>query len=193
MLAAARVAAEAEQQNVLLPAGYDILWSAVCIVIIAFVFAKVVLPAFTKVLDERTEKIEGGLKAGETARAEAAELRAEIERELVEARVEAAKVREQAQEDAKVIAADLRAKAQAEAERIVESAKRHIEAERQQAAASLRTDVGALATTLAERIVGESLADDSRRERVIDRFLDELDAQDDRVPGGEKVGGATEA
>lgn len=192
MLTAALVRA-AEEPNPLLPADYDIIWSVVCIAIIAVVMWKKVLPTFTRILDERTEKIEGGLKAGETARAEAAELRAEIERELVEARVEAAKVREQAQEDAKVIAADLRAKAQAEAERIVESAKRQIEAERQQAAASLRTDVGALATTLAERIVGESLADDSRRERVIDRFLDELDAQDDRVPGGEKVGGATEA
>lgn len=179
--------------NPLWPPFYDILWSAVCIAIIAFVFAKKVVPTFTRILDERTEKIEGGLKAGETARAEAASLREEIERELVEARVEAAKVREQAQDDAKVIAADLRAKAQAEAERIVDSAKRQIEAERQQAAASLRTDVGSLATTLAERIVGESLADDSRRERVIDRFLEELDAQTDHVPGGQKVGGVTEA
>src|SRR5690625_3548703 len=103
MLAAARVAAEAEQQNVLLPAGYDILWSAVCIVIIAFVFAKVVLPAFTKVLDERTEKIEGGLAAGADARAEAERLRAEIERELTEARVEAARIRQQADEDGAAI------------------------------------------------------------------------------------------
>lgn len=179
--------------NPLIPPFYDILWAAVCIAIIAFAFAKKVVPTFTRILDERTEKIEGGLKAGETARAEAATLREEIERELVEARVEAAKVREQAQDDAKVIAADLRAKAHTEAERIVESAKRQIEAERQQAAASLRTEIGALATTLAERIVGESLAEESRRERVIDRFLDELDAQHDPVPGGEKVGGVTEA
>src|SRR5690606_12105015 len=133
----------------LIPPLYDIVWATICIAIIAFAFAKVVVPTFTRILDERTEKIEGGLKAGETARAEAATLREEIERELVEARVEAAKVREQAQDDAKVIAADLRTKAQAEAERIVESAKRQIEAERQQAAASLRMDIGALATTLA--------------------------------------------
>ncbi len=187
------LAAEGGTPTPLLPPFYDIFWATVCIAIIAFFMAKKVVPTFTRILDERTEKIEGGLKAGETARAEAAALREEIERELVEARVEAAKVRERAQDDAKVIAADLRAKAQAEAERIVETAKRQIEAERQQAAASLRTDVGALATTLAERIVGESLADDSRRERVIDRFLDELDAQADRVPGGERVGGTTEA
>jgi F-type H+-transporting ATPase subunit b len=37
--------------------------------------------------------------------------------------------------------------------------------------------VGTLATELASRIVGESLLDDARRSRVVDRFLDELDAE----------------
>src|SRR5690606_3880788 len=195
MMATALVrAAEGGDSNPLIPADYDIIWSLVCVAIIAFAFVKLILPVFTRILDERTEKIEGGLKAGENARAEAEALRADIERELTEARVEAAHVREQAQDDAKVIAADVKAKAQAEADRILESAKRHIEAERQQAAATLRTDIGVLATNLAERIVGESLADEQRRQRVIDRFLDELEAQTDRAAAtGQKVGGATEA
>ena len=167
----------AGDNHVLIPAVYDIIWSAVSIAVVAVVFVKFVIPAFTKILDERTEKIEGGLKAGETARAEAQSLRSEIERELTEARVEAARVREQAQEDGKAIIAEKRTAAQAEAERILENAQRQIEADRQQASASLRSDIGALATTLAERIVGESLADESRRSRVIDRFLDELDTQ----------------
>ncbi|WP_324649792.1 F0F1 ATP synthase subunit B [Georgenia sp. H159] len=193
MLPAALVHAAEEQPNVLLPADYDIVWSLVSIGVVALVLLKYVLPVFTRILDERTEKIEGGLKAGENARAEAEALRADIDRELTQARVEAARVREQAQEDAKVIAAEVKAKGQAEAERIIEGATRQIEAERQQASATLRNDIGSLATTLAERIVGESLADEQRRQRVIDRFLDELDAQTDRVPGGEKVAGVTEA
>ncbi|HLS48380.1 MAG TPA: F0F1 ATP synthase subunit B [Actinomycetaceae bacterium] len=177
MLAAARVAAEAEQ-NVLLPAGYDILWSAVSIAVIAIVIVKVVLPAFNKVLDERTEKIEGGLAAGADARAEAERLRAEIERELTEARVEAARIRQQADEDGAAIVAEAREKAQAESERIVTAGQRNLEAERQQAATALRNDVGALATSLAERIIGETLRDDAARSRVIDRFLDELEDSD---------------
>ena len=36
--------------------------------------------------------------------------------------------------------------------------------------------MGALATELASKIVGESLADEARRSRVVDRFLDELEA-----------------
>ena len=42
---------------------------------------------------------------------------------------------------------------------------------------SLRSEVGTLATTLAGRIVGESLDDDARAARVVDRFLDELESQ----------------
>jgi F-type H+-transporting ATPase subunit b len=41
---------------------------------------------------------------------------------------------------------------------------------------SLRSEVGAMATTLASRIVGESLEDPARQSRVVDRFLADLEA-----------------
>jgi len=41
----------------------------------------------------------------------------------------------------------------------------------------LRSEVGTLATTLAERIVGEALSDDERAARVVDRFLADLETQ----------------
>src|SRR6266581_2551569 len=68
-----------------------------------------------------------------------------------------------------------REQAQAEARRITESAQAQIEAERQQALTALRTEVGTLATELASRIVGESLTDEARQSRMVDRFLDELE------------------
>jgi F-type H+-transporting ATPase subunit b len=75
----------------------------------------------------------------------------------------------------------MRERAEAEARRITESAQAQIEAERQQALTSLRTEVGSLATELASRIVGESLTDQARQSRMVDRFLDGLDAQTNRV------------
>ena len=71
----------------------------------------------------------------------------------------------------------MRSQAQSESTRIVENGKAQIEAERQQAVTSLRDEVGALATSLAGRIVGESLDDEARQSRVVDRFLSELEAQ----------------
>jgi len=169
-------ATDTEELNPLLPETYDIIWSLVIVVIIFFVFMKYALPKFQAVLDERTEKIEGGLQHAEAAQAEAAALRAEYEQQLAEARTEAARIKEAARAEGGVIVAEAKAKATAEAARTVESAQRTIEAERQQAAVSLRADVGALATELASKIVGESLEDTARQSRVVDRFLAELEA-----------------
>ena len=162
--------------NLLIPAFYDIFWSTIVLLIIAIAFYKYVLPKFQVVLDKRTELIQGGIAKAESAQAEAAAALAEYHQQLQDARTEAAKIREDARTEAGQIVAESRTKAQEEAARIVETAHRQIEAERQQASVSLRADVGALATQLASKIVGESLEDTARQSRVVDRFLDELEA-----------------
>lgn len=159
-----------------LPAGYDILWSTVVMVIIAVVFYKLVLPRMNEVLDERASLIEGGIAKAEAAQKQADEALAQQQQLLAEARADAAQVREEARAEGTAIIKELKAKANEEAERISETAHRQIEAERQAAAVSLRSEVGTLATELASKIVGESLEDSARQSRVVDRFLDELEA-----------------
>ena len=78
------------------------------------------------------------------------------------------------QQGAQIIA-EMREQAQTESARITEHGKAQIEAERQQAVTSLRAEVGSLATSLAGRIVGESLEDDDRSARVVERFLADLE------------------
>jgi len=163
--------------NIFLPADYDIFWSLITLAVIAFILLKLVLPKVTQTLDERAEKIEGGIQAGEAAREEAAQLRATFESEKQKARKEIAVARESASADAKAIVAEARERAEAEAARILQNAQRQIQADRQAAEISLRTDVGMLATELASKIVGESLKDSETATRVIDRFLDELEAK----------------
>jgi F-type H+-transporting ATPase subunit b len=137
--------------------------------------AKLLLPRITKTLAERTEAIEGGLAKSEEAQTEANQLLEQYREQLAEARHEAARLREEAREQGAQIIAEMREQAQAEARRVTEAAQAQIQAERQQALISLRTEVGALATELAGRIVGESLEDHARQSRLVDRFLDELD------------------
>jgi F-type H+-transporting ATPase subunit b len=90
-------------------------------------------------------------------------------------------MREEAREQGAQIIAEMRERAEAEARRITDAAQAQIEAERQQALISLRAEVGSLATELASRIVGESLTDQARQSRMVDRFLDDLEAQGNRV------------
>ena len=162
--------------NPLLPHVVEIALSLVVFGLLFLAVKKWVVPNFESTYEERTKAIEGGLEAAESKQAEADERLAELEKQLADARHEAARIREEAREQGATIVAEMREQAQTEAARIVDHGKAQIEAERQQAVTSLRAEVGTLATTLAGRIVGESLDDDDRQSRVVERFLADLEA-----------------
>ena len=137
----------------------ELIIGTICFVLVFGVLGKLLMPRIQKTLAERTELIEGGLAQAEEEQAEAAQVLEEYKQQLAEARHEAARMREEAREQGAQIIAEMREQAQAEARRITESAQAQIQAERQQALTALRAEVGALATELASRIVGESLED----------------------------------
>lgn len=170
-------AAAEENPNPLLPAVYDIVWSAIIFVIILIVVVKVALPKYNAIADERALKLQEGLDATAKARQESQKAEARIASELADARAEATKIRDKATSQAQDIVARAQAKAEQEAKRITDTAKRQIEAERAATAESLRAEIGGLATQLAEKIVGEQLKDEALSARVVDRFLDELEKQ----------------
>jgi F-type H+-transporting ATPase subunit b len=172
------VLAAEESHNPLLPVVSEIILALIVFAIIFFAVRKFVVPTFEKTYAERTEAIEGGLAAAETKQEEADAKLAELEKQLGDARHEAARIREEAREQGAQIIAEMREQAQAESARIIENGKSQIEAERQQAVTSLRAEVGALAVGLAGRIVGESLDDDARSGRVVDRFLADLETME---------------
>jgi len=140
-----------------------------------FLLAKFVIPPINRAMTRRQEAIRTEFSELEEAKADARKAEEEFKAQIADARHEAARIREEAREQGAAIIAELREKAQDDANRIVEHAHTQIEAERKAAMASLRTEVGALATSLAERIVGETLDDDERSARVVDRFLADLE------------------
>src|SRR5215469_18067993 len=167
----------AAQQSPLLPNLTELIIGLITFAIIFFGLWKQVLPRLTTMLAARTYEIEGGLQRADEAQAEAKEVLAQYRAQLADARHEAARLREQAKEEAAQIVAQGRADGVAERERIITSANAQIEADRQQALTSLRAEIGSLSVDLASRIVGESLADEARQSRMIDRFLGELSAE----------------
>ena len=164
--------------NPLLPAWYDLVWSALWFVVILIVVWKVALPRFTKMLDERSAAIEGNIAKADEAQKQAEAALEEYTRQLAEARTEAGTIRETAREDGKKIVAEAKETAVAEAARTTAAAHAQIEAERQTAFVSLRNEVGGLALDLAGGVVGETLSDDARATAVVDRFLADLEASE---------------
>ncbi len=175
------VLASEGELNPLLPHPIELVLSLVVFGILFLAVRKYVAPRFEQVYADRTQAIEGGLEAAERKQAEADRRLAELEQQLSEARHEAARIREEAREQGAQIVAEMREQAQSESTRIVEHGKTQIEAERQQAIAALRAEVGTLATDLAGRVVGESLEDDDRANRVVERFLADLETDQSGV------------
>jgi F-type H+-transporting ATPase subunit b len=171
------LAASSSTRNPLFPPNWtEVIVGALAFLIVFGVLWKVLLPRIMTTLNERTDAIEGGLERAAEAQAEANRLKEQYQAQLSEARHEAARMREQSREEGAAIIAEMREQAQAEARRITEAARAQIEVDRQQAFASLRAQIGILSVQLASKIVGESLEDEARQSRVVDRFLEELDA-----------------
>jgi F-type H+-transporting ATPase subunit b len=123
---------------------------------------------------ERARLIEGGIELAEKAQLEAEEMRKKYEEQLAAADAEASSVREQARAEAAAERARMRAETQSEKERLLEQTRNAIAAERDSAEFQLRSEMGGVATALAGKIVGESLEDDERAQRTVERFLAEL-------------------
>lgn len=154
----------------------EFIASIVFALLLTFVIAKYVVPRFEATYAERTAAIQGGMEKAEKAQEAAEEALREYRAQLADARTEAARIREEAKTQGSQILAEMREQAQGEANRIREQAHSQLEAERTQVMTQLRNEIGGLATTLAGRIVGESLADDARAQRTVDRFLADLES-----------------
>lgn len=166
-----------EQPNPLLPADYDIIWSAVIFVILLTFFWFKVLPGFKRMLDERAKAIEGRLADAEEAQRAAEHRTATVLAEQEKLRAEASSIREEARSEGATILAELKEQAAREAERLIESGKSSLVAERDAASRALRAEIGALALELASRIVNEKLQDDKVANRVVDDFIAELEGK----------------
>jgi F-type H+-transporting ATPase subunit b len=169
--------------NPLIPSWTEVIWGGIAFLIVFVAMWKMLLPRISKTLQDRTDAIEGGIDRAKAAEDEANRLADQYRTQLKDARHEAARLREESREEGARIIAEMREQAQAEAARITQAAQTQIAADRQQAFASLRAEVGTLAVELASKIVGESLADEARQSRVVDRFLAELDASESQTSG----------
>jgi len=132
----------------------------------------------TKMLAERKDKIEQGLKDAEQARRDRESAESERVATLAEARRESNDILARAQRVSQETRdADIAA-TRAELERMRERAAGEIEAEKQRALQELRAEVADLALEAASRVVGETMTGDRQR-RLVQEFLATSDSSGD--------------
>jgi F-type H+-transporting ATPase subunit b len=164
------VQAAAKTNNFLIPNGTFIFEWIVFILVLVFL-ARKIIPRITTMIDERQATIKRQFDEAEAAkqRLEAAEK--EYTEALAETRRDASRLREQAQAERADIVEEARSEAQAKVEEMLATAADRVATERQQAILALRNEIGELATTLAERMVHDSLREDARQRKLISDFI----------------------
>jgi F-type H+-transporting ATPase subunit b len=176
--------------NPILPHTPEIIVGGIAFLLLLFLLQRFALPRFEQAFRARVDAIEGGIRRAEEAQAEAHRLLEQYRAQLAEARTEAAQIRDDARADAQRIAEEMREDALAEQRRILQRGEELLTAQRQQLVRELRAEIGSLSVQLAERLLGESLAEEISRQRSVDRFLDDLEGMSAPATVGSSGGSA---
>ncbi len=162
------------QNNFLIPNG-TIIVELVIFLVVLWVIWRYVAPPIKRIMQQRQEMVRKQIEESQDASERLAAAERRYSDALDEARTEAAKIREGARAEAQRIKEEMRDQAEQEVAGIRQRGEEQLATQRQQVVRELRSEIGNLAVTLSERMVGDSLADESRRSGTVDRFLDELD------------------
>jgi F-type H+-transporting ATPase subunit b len=125
-----------------------------------------------KLMEQRRQTIEDGVKLGEDMRKERAELEAQVEKKLHEARRQADGIIAEAEETGRETVREAETKAHDKAEGILVEAKRRTEQEVARARKQLESDIVSLISDATEAIIEEKV--DAQKDAVlIDKALKE--------------------
>jgi F-type H+-transporting ATPase subunit b len=160
----------AKTNNFLVPNG-TFFFELICFLVILYILGKYAIPFIAEKIDERQELIRKQFEDAEAAKERLAKAEQDYAEALAETRREASRLREQAQAERAEIVEEARTEAQAKVEEMLATAADRLATERQQTILALRNEIGELATTLAERVVHDSLREDARQRKLVADFI----------------------
>lgn len=151
-----------------------LFWMLLAFLVVFGVLAKVGFPAIINMVDERKSYIDESLKKAQEANEKLANIKAESEALLREAREQAAQTVKDAAAARDSIVAQAQDKAREEGQRMISEARIQIEQEKQQAIADVRQQVATLSVSIAEKILRQELSSESKQMQYVDKLLDEI-------------------
>jgi F-type H+-transporting ATPase subunit b len=153
--------------------------------LIFFLLARFAWPKVIDMLDERAERIAKGLEDARAAEEARENAEREKEKLLAQARSDGQKSLEEARQRGEDQGDQLLAEARKDAETIRQQARVQAEEERNRILSDTRQQVIEIAMAAAQRVVGESLADEKRQRAVIKDFFAAVPAEAKGL--GEKI------
>ncbi len=149
-----------------------IFWTTISFAILYFILAKFAWKPILGAVTEREKSIKDALSAAEKAKEEMANLKADNEKILNEAKLHRESLLKEAREIKSKIIADAESEATEKANKLIESAKTAIENEKSAAMKELKNTVVDLSLDIAEKLLSKELADKSKQVENIQDILD---------------------
>ncbi len=122
-------------------------------------------------VNEREDGIKNALQAAENARTEMANLQADNQRILNEARAERDIMLKEAREMKEKMVSDAKNEAQTAGQKMIEQAKAAIESEKNAAMADLKAQVSSLSLEIAEKLLKDELSNKEAQVKLVEKML----------------------
>tara|TARA_R110002020_G_scaffold353987_1_gene566794 strand:- start:350 stop:844 length:495 start_codon:yes stop_codon:yes gene_type:complete len=160
--------------DLILPSSGLIFWQLFGFLALLFILVKFAWKPMLAAIEERETSINNALKAAETARNEMANLKAENEKLLADARLERDTILKKAQDASVKMIEEAKTEAVKTGAQMIENAKAVIETEKKAALADVKTQVAALSLEVTEKLLRKNLSDDKSQKDLVDGFIKEL-------------------
>ena len=141
-----------------------LLAQAVVMIVFVAICWRYIYPPILSVMQEREKKISDGLEAAKKADDSLEEAKLAFDKELNQAKAEAAEILEKANARASKIVSDASLKAESEAEKIMASAETAIENETNKAKEQLRQQMSDIIIDTTQKILGDEISKEKHQE-----------------------------
>ncbi|HLS71696.1 MAG TPA: F0F1 ATP synthase subunit B [Chitinophagaceae bacterium] len=149
-------------------------WSLVAFVLVAVLLKKFAWKPILGMLDERENKIADSIASAERVQQEMANLKADNERLLNEAREERSALLKEANDMKNKIIEDARQEAKNQASKMIEDAKLQINNEKNAALTEVKNEIGNLAVEVAEKILKQELSNEDVQKNYVNELTNSI-------------------
>ena len=151
-----------------------IIWTLLTFLLVLFLLKKFAWGPIMNALTQRESFIEDSLKAAENAKKEMANLKAENERLIDQAKIERDKIIKEANAAARQIVDEANAEASKEAKKRIEEARLAINTEKQAALAEVKNQVAELSVQIAEKLMRQQLNNEAAQKALVQDYIKDL-------------------
>src|SRR6266550_4729423 len=159
----------------ILPANNGLFWGSLSFVLLFYALRRFAYPQLKQSMDARAEKIRNSIDEAERARGESEQVLKQYQRQLADAKSEAARIIEEARQAADKLRQDLKRQAETEVAELRGRAQEDIQAQVDRAMADLHARVAELSIELAEKVVERSL-DRETNMALIENYINQVGA-----------------